>query len=145
VEVAEHAGQLLEHIVPTIQRTAELVQEISAASNEQNTGSEQINKAIQQLDQIIQQNAGASEEMASTAEELSSQAEQLQQTISFFKIDDRTTVEGRGRNSHRKAPDINMLKLLPEKKVIIAKDSRNNGFDIDLGAVEAEDEEYVRF
>jgi len=145
VEVAEHAGQLLEQIVPTIQRTAELVQEISAASNEQNTGSEQINKAIQQLDQIIQQNAGASEEMASTAEELSSQAEQLQQTISFFKIDDRTTGEGSGRNFQRKATDINMLKPVQGKKVIIAKDSRNNGFEIDLGAVEAEDEEYVRF
>ena len=57
VEVAERAGQLLEVIVPNIQRTAELVQEISAASKEQDAGAEQINQSIQQLDGVIQQNA----------------------------------------------------------------------------------------
>ncbi|TSK08673.1 MAG: HAMP domain-containing protein [Geobacter sp.] len=86
VEVAEHAGNLLQALVPDIHRTAELVQEISAACKEQDSGAEQINRAIQQLDQVIQQNAGASEEMASTAEELASQAEQLQTTIAFFKV-----------------------------------------------------------
>jgi len=86
VEVAENAGELLQKLVPDINKTAELVQEISAACKEQDTGAEQINKAIQQLDQVIQQNAGASEEMASTAEELASQAEQLQGTIAFFRI-----------------------------------------------------------
>ncbi|HBA90021.1 MAG TPA: methyl-accepting chemotaxis protein [Geobacter sp.] len=91
VEVAENAGELLQKLVPDIQKTAELVQEISAACKEQDTGAEQINKAIQQLDQVIQQNAGASEEMASTAEELASQAEQLQSTIGFFKIDSALT------------------------------------------------------
>ncbi len=91
VEVAERAGELLARMVPDIQKTAELVQEISAASKEQDTGAEQINKAIQQLDQVIQQNAGAAEEMASTAEELSSQAEQLQETVAFFRVDERAT------------------------------------------------------
>jgi methyl-accepting chemotaxis protein len=90
VEVAEKAGEMLNRMVPDIQKTAELVQEIAAASNEQNTGADQINKAIQQLDQVIQQNASASEEMASTAEELSTQAEQLQSAIAFFSIDDRS-------------------------------------------------------
>jgi methyl-accepting chemotaxis protein len=88
VDVAEKAGQMLNQLVPDIQKTAELVQEISASSREQDTGASQINKAIQQLDQVIQQNAGAAEEMSSTAEELSSQAEQLQSTISFFKVKD---------------------------------------------------------
>ncbi len=87
-DVAEKAGEMLNKLVPDIQKTAELVQEINAASNEQNSGAEQINKAIQQLDQVIQQNAGASEEMSSTAEELASQAEQLQDTIAFFKVED---------------------------------------------------------
>ncbi|WP_456237428.1 methyl-accepting chemotaxis protein [Geomesophilobacter sediminis] len=88
VDVAERAGEMLTHIVPDIQRTAELVQEIAAASREQDSGATQINRAIQQLDQVIQQNAGAAEEMSSTSEELSSQAEQLQSTISFFKVKD---------------------------------------------------------
>lgn len=87
VEVAESAGQVLNELVPNIQKTAELVQEISAASREQDAGAEQIAKSIQQLDAVIQQNASASEEMASTAEELSSQSEQLAEMISFFKLE----------------------------------------------------------
>jgi methyl-accepting chemotaxis protein len=86
VQVAERAGEMLEKLVPDIQKTAELVQEINGASAEQNSGAEQINKAIQQLDQVVQQNASAAEEMSSTAEELSSQAEHLQSAMEFFKI-----------------------------------------------------------
>jgi methyl-accepting chemotaxis protein len=89
VAIAETAGNLLTQIVPDIQRTAELIQEITASSMEQNTGAEQVNRAIQQLDQVVQQNASASEEMASTAEELSSQSLQLQETISYFRLDDK--------------------------------------------------------
>ena len=40
VDIAEKAGDMLDKIVPDIQKTAELVQEIAAASNEQNTGAE---------------------------------------------------------------------------------------------------------
>jgi methyl-accepting chemotaxis protein len=86
VQVAEAAGEMLNKMVPDIQKTAELVQEISASSKEQDSGAEQINMAIQQLDTVIQQNASASEEMASTSEELSGQAELLKDTISFFNI-----------------------------------------------------------
>ncbi|MDK9707251.1 MAG: MCP four helix bundle domain-containing protein [Desulforhopalus sp.] len=87
VAIAEQAGEMLNKMLPDIQKTAELVQEISASSKEQDTGADQINKAIQQLDQVIQQNAGSAEEMASTTEELSSQAEQLKATIAFFSLD----------------------------------------------------------
>ena len=88
VKVAEKAGEMLEKLVPNIQKTAELVKEISAASNEQNTGAEQINTALQQLQVVIQQNASAAEEMASTSEELSGQADGLLSTINFFDIGD---------------------------------------------------------
>ncbi|PLX92689.1 MAG: hypothetical protein C0621_08945 [Desulfuromonas sp.] len=90
VEVAERTTQLLDAMVPNIQKTAELVQEVAAASQEQDAGADQINKAIQQLDQVIQQNASAAEEMASTAEELSSQSERLQDLVAFFKIGEVT-------------------------------------------------------
>lgn len=104
VAIAEQAGDMLDKMLPDIQKTAELVQEISASSREQDTGAEQINKAIQQLDQVIQQNAGASEEMASTTEELSSQAEQLKATIAFFKLDSgkRRSTAVREQHSPRK-------------------------------------------
>ncbi len=105
VHVAERAGDMLDKIVPDIQRTAELVQEISASSAEQNSGAEQINKAIQQLDQVIQQNASATEEMAATSEELSNQAQQLQSTIAFFRVGDtfgRTMEPDKGNGSRSK-------------------------------------------
>jgi methyl-accepting chemotaxis protein len=86
VEVAERSGNMLQMMVPNIQKTAELVQEIAAASREQDAGANQINKAIQQLDLVIQQNASSAEEMASTAEELTGQSEQLQEMIAFFKV-----------------------------------------------------------
>jgi methyl-accepting chemotaxis protein len=91
LKVSEKSGEMLEKLVPDIQRTAELVQEITAASKEQDTGAEQINKALQQLEQVIQQNASASEEMASTTEELTGQSDQLVSALSFF----RTGGEGR--------------------------------------------------
>jgi len=87
MDVAKKAGEMLEKLVPDIQKTAELVQEINAASAEQRTGAEQVNKAIQQLDQVIQQNASATEEMSATSEELSSQSEQLKDSVGFFRVD----------------------------------------------------------
>ncbi|MHB8150439.1 MAG: methyl-accepting chemotaxis protein [Desulfobulbia bacterium] len=89
VETAGNAGRLINEIVPQIQKTAELVQEIDAASNEQARGIDQNTKAIQQFDQVIQANSAAAEEMASTSEELSSQAAHLQESISFFKLNNR--------------------------------------------------------
>jgi methyl-accepting chemotaxis protein len=86
VEIAIHAGQQLESIVPEIEKTSRLIQEISAASIEQNSGADQINTAIQQLNQVTQQNASASEELATNSEELANQSEQLRDLISFFKI-----------------------------------------------------------
>ncbi|MCF6148203.1 MAG: methyl-accepting chemotaxis protein [Candidatus Kuenenia sp.] len=88
VEVAENAGNMLEQLVPAIQKTAELVQEINAASSEQGKGVEEVNKSIQQLDSVIQQNAAAAEQIASTSVNLSSQAQYLRDTIGFFKTTD---------------------------------------------------------
>src|SRR5208337_3401948 len=88
VKVSEKAGEMLEKLVPDIQRTAELVQEITAASKEQDAGSEQINKALQQLEKVIQQNASAAEEMASTTEQLTGQSDQLVSALGFFRTGD---------------------------------------------------------
>jgi methyl-accepting chemotaxis protein len=90
VKIAEKAGELLDKLVPDIQKTASLIQEISSASKEQSSGAEQINTAIQQLDMVIQQNASASEEMAATSEELTSQSKVMQDSIAFFKISEES-------------------------------------------------------
>ncbi|MCP4995155.1 MAG: methyl-accepting chemotaxis protein [Gammaproteobacteria bacterium] len=101
VEIAEQAGQLLEEMVPNIQKTADLVQEISAASGEQSSGVTQINDSMTQLDKATQQNASASEELAATAEELSGQAEQLQQSVAYFKLDGSGNQAGSGSGPTR--------------------------------------------
>lgn len=158
VEVAEKAGELLEQIVPNIQKTSELVQEISAASNEQNSGADQINKALQQLDQVIQQNASASEEMASTSEELSGQAEQLQETIDFFKIDDasgKTHVKKASKakvNSARRAVNKTMHEIAhieQKNQKVVKPDDSSGGFAMDMGMPvengDYQDEDFERY
>ena len=143
VAVAEQAGEMLNKMLPDIQRTAELVQEIAASSKEQDTGAEQINKAIQQLDQVIQQNASASEEMASTTEELSSQAEQLKSTIAFFTL-------GAGQQRALAAPRYAAQKQIVSKRIAIEHSTpnksgkmsrngkKNGGVNIDLGLAGAD-------
>lgn len=86
VALAEQAGQLLDQMLPAIQRTSELVQEISAASTEQSQGAGQINAAINQITQATQQNAAASEQLSATSEELTAQAHQLQQLVAYFQL-----------------------------------------------------------
>lgn len=86
VKRAEHAGKMLNEMVPAIRKTADLVQEIAAASNEQNSGVTQINSAIAQVNQTLQQNAAASEELSATSEEMSTQAIGLQEAMTYFKL-----------------------------------------------------------
>ncbi len=103
LRVSEKSGEMLQKLVPDIQRTAELVQEISAASKEQDTGAEQINKALQQLEQVIQQNASAAEEMASTTEELTGQSEQLVSSLDFFRIRGENGRGGKARPAAKRS------------------------------------------
>ncbi len=84
VEISEDAGEMLNKIVPEIEKTANLIQEITAASKEQNAGVDQINSAVDQLNQVTQQNAAASEELATSSEELANQADNLKEIVSFF-------------------------------------------------------------
>ncbi|MET7419087.1 methyl-accepting chemotaxis protein [Dactylosporangium sp. NPDC005555] len=81
---AEHAGALLDKIIPSITKTSDLVQEIAAASGEQSTGVHQINIAMTQIGKVTQQTASSSEELAATAEEMAAQTHQLQNMMAFF-------------------------------------------------------------
>jgi methyl-accepting chemotaxis protein len=109
VKVSEKAGEMLDKLVPDIQKTAELVQEITAASKEQDTGSEQINKALQQLEKVIQQNASAAEEMASTTEELTGQSDQLIGALGFFHTGDTGQAPAARAAGHRPSASLNKL------------------------------------
>jgi methyl-accepting chemotaxis protein len=109
VKVSEKAGEMLDKLVPDIQKTAELVQEITAASKEQDTGSEQINKALQQLEKVIQQNASAAEEMASTTEELTGQSDQLMSALGFFRTGDTGQAPAPRSSASKPAGSLNRL------------------------------------
>ncbi len=87
VSIAEVAGELLDEIVPDIQKTADLIRDITAASEEQSHGVAQINSAMGQLDSATQQSAASSEQLAATSQELSAQAEMLQTQVAFFRLE----------------------------------------------------------
>ncbi len=120
VRVSEKAGEMLDKLVPDIQKTAELVQEITAASKEQDTGAEQINKALMQLEKVIQQNATASEEMASTTEELSSQSDQLMSALGFFRT---------GEDGHVQSARPTQARTLRNTDAAPPRAQRPNGHD----------------
>ncbi len=119
VAIAERAGEMLNHLVPNIRKTASLVQDISAASREQRSGAEQINRALVQLDQVIQRNAAISEEFAS-------QAEQLQQLIVFFKTDGISWKKHAATGNRERADAA--AKEIPQKKRLLtsARFTQNN-------------------
>ena len=89
VRISGEAGEMLEQLVPNIQRTADLVQEISAATREQNSGAEQINEAIRKLDDVIRANASAARQAARTSETLARESADLQQMVGFFSDGER--------------------------------------------------------
>jgi len=137
VKVSERAGEMLEKLVPDIQRTAELVQEITAASQEQDTGAEQINKALQQLEHVIQQNASASEEMAATTEELSAQSDQLVGALGFFHTGDEgssrsTQASATKQNRQPQAVPAKPVKSVPRAAPTELKATGTTGFNLRL-------------
>jgi methyl-accepting chemotaxis protein len=150
VQVATDAGEMLNRLVPDIQKTAELVAEISAACREQDVGAAQINEAIQQLDRVTQQNASASEEMSSTSEELAAQAEELQASIAFFKVEHG---HASGRRPVPAAQPV-VRKIAPAKvqtvqprrpeHTVSAQQARAKGFALDMstGGPDADDADF---
>ncbi len=141
VKTAQSAGEMLNKLVPDIQRTAELVEEISAGSREQNAGVAQINTAIQQLDKVTQQNTSAAEEMSASSEELANQAELLQKSISYFRVDGNRSgeaVEAAGHTAAKSAKSKNLRAELMAKAPHMQKaragkaHPAGGGFDLDL-------------
>lgn len=81
MEVSRSAGQMLNELVPEIQRTADLVKSITVAAREQNIGAEQVNQSMLDLDGVIRANKAAATAASVTARELSDQADDLRDTI----------------------------------------------------------------
>ncbi len=160
LNVSDEAGQMLQKLVPDIQKTAELVQEIASASNEQNSGSKQINAALQQLNQVVQANAASSEELASVAEESQGQVELLSETISFFKIDSNNIKSLNADNIHKRAIPVEngrrYIKKPPDTQIALSRhdnppmaEYKGKGIKIDLedhpAAADSEDKNFIEY
>jgi methyl-accepting chemotaxis protein len=86
-KIAEESSEMMEHMVPEIDKTAQLVQAISHSSEEQAQGVSEITKAIRQLETVTQSNSAMSEQLAATAEALLEQTGVLVQASRFFSLE----------------------------------------------------------
>lgn len=154
LKISEKAGNLLEAIVPNIDKTARLVQEITAASKEQNSGAEQVNNALQELNNVVQRNASASEEIAHNADDLSNKGNQLKDAISFFKIDDAAIRKGilaTGADAKIASSNQDTYSAAPvasDESASVETSSTqqdNKGIEIKLDAGGGTDDEYEKF
>lgn len=142
VEVTEKAGNMMNALVPEVNKTANLVQEIAAASVEQNSGADQVNSAIQQLNEVTQQNAAASEELATSSEELASQADQLLEMVAYFRLKQQQDIRKRKQPAQSK-PEVRQSsdKTMAEVK----NETSNTTKGIHLKMDDSKDTDYEKF
>lgn len=86
-DVAFNASQLLENILPEINKSASLVLDIVKASIEQQSTANQINHAILQLTELTNEHSRESEEVAESAAKMTDQAKGLSEIVSVFKFE----------------------------------------------------------
>lgn len=140
VKTATRAGEMLDTLVPEIERTSQLVSEISGSMRELAVGTTQITTAVGQLDQVTQENTAASEELSSSAVELSSQAEALKEAISFFELPRARSARRRKAVSPVRAKakaktggfNYSLGSVKPKKKAIQQPKRNEESFDFDL-------------
>jgi len=94
-KLVDQSGQTLQEIVAAVKKVSDIIAEIAAASQEQSSGIEQVNKAVTQMDQVTQQNAALVEEAAAASESMDEQARGLSDLVSYFKIDESSSLPGR--------------------------------------------------
>jgi methyl-accepting chemotaxis protein len=132
LKISEQTDNLLQTLVPEIEKTSALIREISAASQEQESGANQVNMSIQQLNDVTQQNASNSEELSSSASELYSQAIQLSEAISFFRINNQVSSNIHKKETRSETLDMNTGLETPPPAVqsfISQNSSNDNDFE----------------
>lgn len=144
LQTAASAGEMLEGLVPDIERTSALVTEISVASRELAAGSSQINLSIQQLDRVTQENTSASEELSASAVELADMSGELTRVIGFFRVatDELVQLAGAdvsGAATAKKAKSAKAAKSSAQAEGVV-----DGGFDFDLEDEDALDQKFER-
>ena len=100
---SQRAAEIINGIIPGIQRTTNLIEEVTHTAKEQNAGISQIYESIVLLDNVTQKNATAAEEMAATSDSMKMEALHLQEAVSYFKV------------GNRLSGNINHAKMVSEK------------------------------
>jgi methyl-accepting chemotaxis protein len=85
INMFDRAVNLLQLVIPEIDKTSNLVKEISTASLEQRTGAEQVNNAIQQLNQVTQKNVAIAEKLLGHSGSFMDHVNTLKGKMGFFK------------------------------------------------------------
>ncbi|MGP3698802.1 methyl-accepting chemotaxis protein [Rhodobacter sp. NSM] len=129
---ASTAGDMLERLVPDIERTSSLVSSISVASQELSTGAQQVSLAIQQLDQVTQQNSTSAEALAGGAGRLSAEADQLRSSVAFFHTGQEALATKRTVASQARP-------TVPPPARSHSQAERRRGFDFDIGSSASDD------
>ena len=93
--LVDQAGRTMEEVVVSIKRVAKIVTDISEASREQSAGIEQVSLAVSQMDEVTQQNAALVEQAAAAAESLEEQAGHLADSVSVFKVTEKSGRQAR--------------------------------------------------
>jgi len=92
--VSQKAYDLLQQLVPEIEKTSAMVQQIASAATGESESVDSIGKSLTNLNSLAQNSAASSEQLAASAEELSSQSDALIETMSFFKTGDNDPSHG---------------------------------------------------
>lgn len=150
VTVAQRAGEMLNKLLPDIQKTAELVQEISSSSAEQNAGAAQITTAIQQLDTVTQANSEVSVNISETVQELKDLVGYVMEEIAFFELNEQ--LEGKLDDLSEDGNVVSLKSKKPnhaEPKAFKASSKKasgdDSGIDIDLGMDDVSDSDFENF
>lgn len=127
LRTAASAGDMLQALVPDIEKTSALVTEISIAAREMAAGSSQISHSIQQLDKVTQENTSAAEQLSASATELASQADSLADAIGYFRTEEGPVAEDAATAGRQGA------RAEPAGRARGRIGAAEGGFDFDLG------------
>jgi methyl-accepting chemotaxis protein len=85
-KLVNDAGQTMQEILASVNRTAQLIGDIAQAGSSQSSDIGQMNQAVAQIDVMTQQNAALVEELSAAAQSLTGQAGRLTEAISSFRV-----------------------------------------------------------
>ena len=88
IDLADKAGESLNHILTSTQDVLDMINQIAAASEEQSATSEQISKNVMSISKVTGESAQRIEDVARTSDELAKLTEQLRNLMAEFTVEE---------------------------------------------------------